>query len=121
MKDVWGVICSGLCIVHCLFIPVLLVFGITSASVALFESEWVHLILAVPMIVLAVWSIFQGWRAHQKSKPVILAASGLVFLLGSLTAAEHYEVYLAVAAGLLLIFAHLFNLKLMKQYALQWT
>jgi len=121
MKDVWGIICSGLCIVHCLFIPVLFVLGVSSASIAYLESEWVHLVLAVPMITLAVWSVFLGWRAHRQVKPIVFASSGLILLFSSLIAAEQYEVYLATTAGLLLISAHLSNLKLVKQTTAQWA
>lgn len=121
MKDLLGAICSSMCIVHCLLTPILLLFGISGAGIAFIESEWVHLVLAIPMVALAFWSMLLGWRAHRQSKPILFAGSGLILLFSSLTIGEQYEAYLAVTAGLLLISAHLFNLKLIKQSALQWV
>lgn len=121
MKDVWGVVCSSMCIVHCLLTPILLVLGASSVGIAFLESEWVHIVLAVPMVTLAIWSVVLGWRSHQQAKPLIFAGAGLILLFSSLMADEQYEVYLAVVAGLLLISAHLLNLKLVKQTTLQWA
>lgn len=121
MKDLLGAICSSICIVHCLLTPILLLLGVSGVGIAFIESEWVHLVLAVPMVALAFWSIFLGWRAHRQSRPILFAGGGLILLFSSLVIGGQYETYLAVAAGLLLIFAHLFNLKLIKQSTLQWA
>ena len=121
MKDLLGILCSGMCIIHCLLTPILLLLGASGVGIVFIDSEWVHLVLAIPMVALAFWSIFLGWKAHRKSKPIFFAGGGLILLFSSLIISEQYEAYLAITAGLLLISAHLFNLKLVKQSALQWV
>lgn len=119
MKDIFGATISGLCIVHCMLTPVLLVMGISIAGLSFLESEWIHQLLAVPMVLLLVWSISQGWSIHRQRQPVIFGLTGLLLLAASLTTTDTLETCLAVSAGIILILAHLLNRKLIRNGAMQ--
>lgn len=119
MKDILGAAVSGLCIVHCIITPVLLIMGISMAGLSFLESEWIHQLLAVPMVLLLVWSISLGWRIHRQRQPVIFGFTGLLLLAASLSTTDVLETCLAVSAGLILIIAHLLNRKLIKHGAMQ--
>lgn len=101
---------SGLCLVHCLALPVLaLALPLLGAWVS---AEWVHIVfvsLAAPIALAALvdWSTFRpsSWRL------VGLAASGLSLMLaGALEIpAAAWERPLTVAGGLLVACAHIAN------------
>ncbi len=103
---------SGLCLLHCLALPVLAAFLPLLAVWA--EAEWVHaafVAFALPLTGTALW------RAHrQRPLPlglIVLAVGGLTgLLLGALPwSAESLEVPLTVTGGLMLASAHLWNWK----------
>ncbi|MCH9697300.1 MAG: MerC domain-containing protein [Gammaproteobacteria bacterium] len=119
MKDILGATISGLCIIHCMLTPVLLIMGISMAGLSFLESEWVHQLLAVPMVLLLVWSISHGWRIHRQRQPVLFGLAGLLLLIASLSTTDVLETCLAVSAGLILILAHLLNRKLIRNGAMQ--
>ncbi len=121
MKDLLGSFCSGICIVHCLLVPLLVVFGISIAGVSLLESERIHIALTLPIIVFSLWSLPQGWKTYQQWPPIIFGSITVLLILISLFAEEALVPYLAVTAGLLLIAAHLLNRNLTRYKGPQCT
>ena len=116
LKDSFGVICSSLCLVHCLFLPMvlpmLLATGALGTAGALLASEQTHLMLLVPVVLLAVMSFPGGYRRHGSVLPSALALAGLTGLVLALLLGEATETLLtSIGAGLLII-AHLKNRKL---------
>jgi hypothetical protein len=112
MKDLFGVACSSLCIIHCLATPVLLAAGIPIVGLSALEGEGTHLFFAILVVVVALWSFPSGWRSHKNLIPGALALAGLSFLLLTPILGESMELALAIIAGLILITAHLVNRKL---------
>ena len=112
-KDLSGVICSSLCLAHCLLLPMLLATGTLGAAGALLASEQIHLMLLVPVILLAAMSFPGGYRRHGRMLPSVLALAGLTGLVLALLLGEATETLLtSIGAGLLMI-AHLKNRKLL--------
>lgn len=109
MKDIVGAGCSGLCIVHCLALPVAIAVGLPVAGLSIVTGEWVHIALGTVVIVLAVLAFPAGWRRHKRLLPLNIAGLGVVLMLGSIVAPEELEAYMAGIAGLSLITAHLLN------------
>ena len=102
---------SGLCLVHCLLLPVAAA-ALLPALAAASEAEWVHRLfvaLALPLAGLALW------RAHrQRPLPwplLALAATGLTGLVaGALGWPDHaLETPLTVLGSVLLASAHVWN------------
>jgi len=112
-KDILGMICSGLCVMHCLAIPILFALGITGISIGFLQDEWTHWLFVIPIIILLATSLPSGFSVHADRKPIILGITGLVLLLSGLTIFEAYEKWLIVAASVLIITAHYSNRKLM--------
>jgi len=112
MKDQLGSLCSFLCIVHCSLTPLLLFLGVAIIDITFLENEWIHKLIAIPMVILLLLSIPISIKIHGKYKPALIGFAGLFTLLCSLLAAEEIETYLTVTAGLLLMSAHLLNNKL---------
>lgn len=116
MKDLLGVCLSGLCIVHCLFTPVLLALGGVGVIGAWFESDWVHYLLLAPISLILVWSLPLSWIKHRNARPLLIGGLGFSLLLISLFIPEPAEPVIAVLAGLILITAHLMNRRLLNTH-----
>lgn len=116
MKDFLGVCLSGLCILHCLLTPLLFALGGVGAIGVWFESAWVHYLLLAPICLVLVWSLPLAWIKHRNLSPLLLGASGFSVLLLSLFVPEAIEPILAIAGGLVLITAHLFNRYLLNNF-----
>ena len=113
MKDLLGVCLSGLCIVHCLFTPVLLALGGVGLIGSWLGSEWVHYLLLAPISLMLVWSLPLSWIKHRNTKPLLIGGLGFSLLLTSLFVPESAEPIVAVLAGFILIAAHLLNRRLL--------
>ncbi|WP_333796778.1 MerC domain-containing protein [Rheinheimera sp.] len=113
MKDLLGACLSGLCMVHCLFTPVLLALGSAAAIGTWFESEWVHYLLLAPISLILVWSLPLSWIKHRNTKPLLMGSLGFSLLLTSLFVPAQAEPVLAIVGSLTLISAHLLNRRLL--------
>lgn len=109
MKDLFGVCLSGLCLLHCLFTPLLLALGGVGLIGSWLGSEWVHYLLLAPISLLLVWSLPLSWVRHRNIKPLLIGGIGFSLLITSLFVPESAEPILAVLASLILIAAHLLN------------
>ncbi len=107
MKDTLGISLSLGCMLHCLSLPLLLAFNISGAQ--LLQHEWLHLLLAIPMAGLAIFSLSHGWQQHRRLLPPLLGIAGITLLTLALSLHSSWELYLLSGAGLLLISAHLMN------------
>lgn len=116
MKDLLGVCLSGLCILHCLFTPVLLALGGVGMIGSWMGSEWVHYLLLAPISLILVWSLPLSWIKHRNTKPLLIGGLGFSLLLISLFVPESAEPVIAVFAGLILIAAHLLNRRLLNTH-----
>lgn len=101
---------SGLCLVHCLVLPVLIILLPTLAAfLAVPESFHVWaLVFAIPTSMLALAS---GYRRHHWLRPTLMALPGLILLaLGALIApTEWMETSLTVPGAILLAIGHALN------------
>jgi hypothetical protein len=96
MKDDLAVACSGACMIHCLVTPIVIGFGTAGLLGDWFTSEWVHKVMLVPVILLAILSLPGAYRRHKNHWPLLLGPESL-------------ETWITLSGGLLLITAHLWN------------
>ena len=113
-KDVFGIICSGLCLIHCLATPALLALGVTGLGLSYLEQEWIHWVFFTPMVLLLLISLPSGFEKHLNKLPLILGLSGGALLLFSLTVLEVYTEWFIVVASVLIMAGHFFNRKFLK-------
>lgn len=107
--DASALMLSGLCLVHCLALP-LLSAALPLAGV-LSEAEWLHrafVILALPVTLLAIRQT--PWR-RGGTKFLMLALAGLTLLgLGAFVERLHdHEVLLTTSGAVLLAAAHVWR------------
>jgi len=100
---------SGLCLIHCLALPVLV--GFLPLLGAWAEADWVHLAFVSLAVPVSIWTLSRPPRDTLPGAAVVLAAIGIVLLicgaLGYPRAA--LETPLTVAGGLALAAAHIIN------------
>ncbi len=112
-KDSWGIFCSGLCLLHCLATPLLIASGSLGALAILISSEWVHQLLLLPVFLFAAFSFPVAYKQHRHHMPGLFAVVGLAGLLIAITYGHELEALLTVIAASVLIFAHVWNRRLM--------
>lgn len=117
MKDLLGTLLSGLCIIHCVFSGIILMLGSAGIISSSFHGSEVHLLIFIPILLLATLSFPHAKKLHGNRQPMIMGTTGVVLLsialLMELVWHLHLlEVILTVIGGGLLMYAHLYNKKL---------
>jgi uncharacterized membrane protein YfcA len=116
VTDKLGICASALCLVHCLFTPILL-----SCSAVL--AHWLpgeastHRTLAVIVALLGAVSLATGYRRHRQASILALMAAGLACIFfaayaGDYLPARWNEVAITMCGSVLIICAHRKNRKL---------
>jgi hypothetical protein len=104
-----GIVLSGLCVVHCVALPLVLPFVTTVAAFA--HSEWTHLALALLIVPTVAFSAWSGYQQHKEASVIWLLGAGTVFVLlamfaGTYFASELLEAGITTAGSALLIAGH---------------
>ncbi|OOG63262.1 hypothetical protein B0E46_09580 [Rhodanobacter sp. B04] len=119
VADRIGATASFLCAIHCALLPFVLALlpfiGLEFLADHRFERGFVFFACT-----LALFAMIRGYRRHQVTLPLLLAAPGLGLLLLGVTYAEHYSVILhsvlVTCGGLLVASAHFVNLRSDRRY-----
>lgn len=112
MKDRLGIICSSLCIVHCMAVPVILGLGISGLLATVLTTEFVHYILIVPVGLLILLTLPAAYKRDGVVSPILAGLLGMLFLIAALFLGEEKEAVLTIIGGSLLVIFHLCNLRL---------
>ncbi|WP_157953997.1 MerC family mercury resistance protein [Microbulbifer sp. A4B17] len=118
MRDTLGILASGLCLLHCLLTPLLPLLGGLGILGAFQEDQFLHLLLLVPVVTLALASFPTSCRRHQRYAVMIVGFSGALLLVGALYLEGPWELVASVLGAGLLIIAHWVNQRLMYRVAL---
>lgn len=117
--DLWGVFISGLCVLHCLAIPIVILL-FPAFGLQIFPSEDVtHVVLLGFILGVAGIAFISGYRVHGQWRPVIWLVAGLG-LVSYATFFAHsqlghaWEPIIAISGSLCLIRAHYLNHKCKK-------
>ncbi|MBI3928963.1 MAG: MerC domain-containing protein [Armatimonadetes bacterium] len=107
--DQLGILVSGLCLVHCLALPLMLSLAPFLAGLWS-PDERVHLVLtwlALPVGLAALWP---GFRGHRKISVLVCGFAGLALMLAAPLLGAHGTGELWASAGaIMLVGAHLVN------------
>ena len=112
MKDNIAIVCSGFCLVHCLVTPIIISLSLFGAVSSAFESPWIHLLMLVPVILLALLSLPFSYTQHGHYLPIILVTIGITALVSTFFLPERYEFWITVPAAVFIMSGHFWNRQL---------
>lgn len=109
MSDRLAVFLSGLCVAHCLIIPVALLLA-PVLGLQLIEDDLAHQILFAIAVPISIIGLGLGYRRHRRLTSLFMAALGLGLMYGGLLQTSLvFEEVLTVAGVLLVATAHIQN------------
>ncbi|MCB2050167.1 MAG: MerC domain-containing protein [Novosphingobium sp.] len=108
--DGFAVCASATCLVHCLVLPLLLAVLPALAS-RIDPGESFHVIILALAVPTSAIALIGGWRRHRAIAPMIVGATGLLFMATGVAFAgnETLETVITVPGSLLLASAHIAN------------
>ncbi|WP_299697077.1 MerC domain-containing protein [Hydrocarboniphaga sp.] len=112
--DMGAMLLSGLCLVHCLALP-LLVAALPWAMAGLFTSESFHFWMLIAVVPSSFAALLLGCRRHRDWRVLAVGACGVLLLSAGLVGsvygviAHRGETVLTVCGALLLAAAHTAN------------
>lgn len=112
--DRLGILFSGLCVIHCLLVPVLLVLVPSFGAFWLAGEDSTHRLIFLGILVTAAVAFLFGYRMHRSLVPMIWMAFGMLFVvlgtfLNKSVMGYWGEYVLVPMGGLILIRAHFLN------------
>lgn len=111
MSDRLGMFFSGLCFVHCLATPILLIFLGTNSLVSILETPLIHRLLLLPVLTMAIFQGYHAWKNPQAKLSRILLTLGCLPIVIAQLFHGPIEILLTVIGSLTLISGHFFHLK----------
>ncbi|MCY7293821.1 MerC domain-containing protein [Alteromonas sp. a30] len=120
LSDKAAILLSFLCVLHCLFLPILLIALPTLASLFALNDEMFHQILLFAVIPISLGALYFGFLCHRNQQVVIIGLVGLLILavsalLGHEMIGDFYEGVFTVLGSCLIIFVHIRNYRLRRQ------
>jgi len=116
VNKIWdkiGICASGLCLVHCLATPILLL-AFPAFSLSHEIDEHFHQIIAVIVILSIMIAVFPHCKKHGHRDIIAIALTGTALILGSVFIHDipHIlEILLTVSGSICLMVAHFRNIK----------
>lgn len=115
MNDRLAIGVSAACMIHCLLTPLSIGLGVMGMMGEWLSAEWLHQLLLVPVVVLALVSLPSAYRAHRQHWPLVMAMVAIPAMLSALLLPESLALMVTIPAALLLILAHDWNLLLVRR------
>lgn len=117
MRDIFGTVLSGLCICHCILPPIFLLGGASGVVSFLTDFHDMHMLVLMPVILVALYSFPLSYWKHRNKKPLLIASIGLAFLVFGVLVESYlhwhiFEIALTLIGGISMVFAHMMNRKL---------
>ena len=113
---------STLCLIHCLFLPVLIILlPSLAAFLAVPEASHVWAVaFAIPSSILA---LLAGYRRHRRALPSAFVLPGILLLVAGAFAApsEAWETAFTVSGAILLSMGHALNWRAMRHSAVRFS
>lgn len=117
-QDAWdrlGISVSGICLVHCLLLPVVIsVLPIWTSAQQV--HGWLHPVFAALLVPTTILALIIGFRRHHSHVVVGLMVVGLLLVVGAAIPAFHnpgiaFETVLTMTGSAFLISGHVLNWK----------
>lgn len=111
-SDTAGLICSGICFIHCLILPLFL----GALSDYYLPDYLFHPLILIPAFYIAVKSFKKGVQIHGEQSIYIIGGIGLSLMCIATLQDEFYETILTLTGIFLLGSAHVYNHRLCCQF-----
>jgi hypothetical protein len=111
--DKIGVCASGICLIHCLATPILLLI-FPASKIQVFEHGVFHAVFAVLVVGSILLAVYPTCKKHGHKDIMTFAALGVFFILSSFLFhdyGEAIEYLFTIAGSICLIIAHIRNMK----------
>jgi hypothetical protein len=116
--DALAIVFSGLCLLHCLALPVL-VAALPLAASSLFADERFHQWLLLGAVPTSVIALGWGWRRHRDRQVTWLGAAGMAFMVFAAVGIEFAWIAATAERGLTIVGAVLLALAHVRNYRLR--
>ena len=102
---------SAICMIHCLIVPFLLIFGFDSV-LKFVDQEWIEWTIILFALFVGAISFIGGFRSHkQHFIPVLFVAGFLLLINGESVSTTWLSTSLSIAGALVIAYAHILNLR----------
>ena len=109
--DKIGMCTSAICMIHCLIVPFLLIFGFDSV-LKFVDQEWIEWTIILFALFVGAISFIGGFRSHkQHFIPVLFVAGFLLLINGESVSTTWLSTSLSIAGALVIAYAHILNLR----------
>ena len=109
--DAIGIVASFACAIHCVLLPILFT-TLTLCGIELLENAYLEILTILVSMCAGSWALIKGCKKHGNRSLLLLFAGGLVCMItGNLLAAEYAEIVCKLTGSILIIIAHLKNVK----------
>lgn len=121
LSDKLAIALSSICVVHCLFFPLIIVLVPSLSAVLNVDHDVFHKGLLYIVVPLGLFALFLGYRRHKNSTVLWIGLSALfalstISMLGHKVLGEQLEVILTVITASILAYAHFRNFKFSKHH-----
>lgn len=118
MTRLWdkiGICASGLCLVHCLATPILLI-TMPASSVSGLDSPLTHQIFAIIVTISILLAVYPHCKKHGHKDIIAYAFVGFIFILAGIllhdAVSEEVTHGLTILGSIVLIYCHIKNMKI---------
>lgn len=102
---------SVICMIHCLAIPLFLIFGF-DVLLHTIDQEYIEVVIIFSALLIGCVAFFSGFKTHkQHFIPVLFIAGFLLIVNGESVSNDWLSLGLSLAGALIIIYAHIQNLK----------
>jgi hypothetical protein len=115
--DTLSIFISGLCIIHCIILP-LFVSTLSILSIEVLENPWLELITVLLALLIGGAAIFRGYfKFHRKQTVLWLFVIGITLMMIANTMEESKEAFIKVVGAVMITFGHIRNYRLSRRYS----
>ncbi len=115
--DKLGMCASAACMLHCLAVPIIFVFGL-DATLWWIDQEWIEWSMIGLTLIIGLVSFLGGYRLHkQHFVPVLFLAGLLLMINGEHVGHEWIGITLSCIGASIVIYAHVHNYQLRRHVA----
>lgn len=111
--DKIGVCVSSACAVHCMAVPLILVYSTSLGIFAFLNDPFIEMIILSIALLIGAFAIIPSLIKHRKPYVLVLFLAGVLLIANSeMVPVLWYKLVFSTAGGALMAYAHFENLKL---------